>query len=139
MVLKIGERMGSTQEFMADPGLCYPRKMTPPAGTFLAKVRDGVVQLPPPLKRFCDASDWTLFRVVRRGENHLEIQPILADDISGISDEFQSSLSREGGLWIPAPVRALVGLGEQSVMMRAENGAIHIYLRKVFETLGFGP
>jgi hypothetical protein len=36
-------------------------------------------------------------------------------------------------------LRALVGLGEQSVMMRAENGAICIYLRKVFETLGFGP
>jgi hypothetical protein len=91
------------------------------------------------LKRFCDASDWTLFRVVRRGGNHLEIQPVLGDDISGISDDFQSSLSREGGLWIPAPMRALVGLGEQSVMMRAENGALHIYLRKVFETLGFGP
>jgi len=113
--------------------------MTPPSGTFLAKVRGGVVQLPPPWKRFCDASGWTLFRIARRGENCLEMQPVLPDDISGISDEFQSSLSPEGGLWIPAPLRALVGLGEQSVLMRAENGAIHIYLRKVFETLGFGP
>jgi hypothetical protein len=113
--------------------------MTPPTGTFLAKVRDGAVQLPPPLKRFCEASEWTLFRVVRRDENCLQIEPILHDDISGISDEFQSSLSPEGRLWIPAPLRALVGLGEQSVMIRAENGAIRIYLRKVFETLGFGP
>jgi hypothetical protein len=30
-------------------------------------------------------------------------------------------------------------MGEQSVMMRIEDGAIGIYLRKVFETLGFGP
>jgi hypothetical protein len=113
--------------------------MTPPSGTFLAKVRDGAVQLPPPLKRFCEASEWTLFRITRRDENCLQIGPILPNDISGISDEFQSSLSPEGRLWIPAPLRAMVGLGEQSVMMRAENGAIHIYLRRVFETLGFGP
>lgn len=113
--------------------------MTPPAGTFLAKVRDGAVQLPPPLRLFCEASQWTLFRVAREDANRLEIQPILPGDTSGISDEFQSSLSPDGRLWIPAPLRALVGLGEQSVMMRAEKGAIHIYLRKVFETLGFGP
>jgi hypothetical protein len=113
--------------------------MIPPHGTFLAKVRNGAVELPPPLRRFCEASQWTLFRVIRHDENCLEIQPVLPDDISGISDEFQSSLSPEGRLWIPAPLRALVGLGEQSVMMRAENGAIHIYMRKVFETLGFGP
>lgn len=113
--------------------------MTPPAGTFLAKVREGAVQLPPPLKRFCEASEWTLFRFVRQDKNCLRIQPILPDDILDISDEFQSSLSPEGCLWIPAPLRELVGLGEQSVMMRAENGGINIYLRKVFETLGFGP
>jgi hypothetical protein len=113
--------------------------MTPPKGTFLAKVRDGAVQLPPPLRRFCNDSDWTLFRVARRDENCLEIRPILPDEASEIAGDFQSSLSPEGSLWIPAPLRALVGLGEQSVMMRAENGAICIYLRKVFETLGFGP
>ena len=113
--------------------------MTPPAGTFLAKVRDGAVQLPPPLKRFCEASGWTLFRIARQDANCLEIRPILPDDSSGISDEFQSSLSPDGRLWIPAPLRSLVGLGEQSVMMRAENGSILIYLRGVFETLGFGP
>jgi hypothetical protein len=113
--------------------------MTPPAGTFLAKVRDGAVQLPPPLKRFCEARDWTLFRVALQNENCLEIRPILRDELSDVDGDFQSSLSPEGRLWIPAPVRALAGLGEQSVMMRAENSAIHIYLRKVFETLGFGP
>ena len=124
---------------MKFPPPCYPRQMAPPSGTFLAQVRDGAVQLPTPLKRFCEVSEWTLFRVVRNDENCLKIQPILPGDISGISDEYQSSLSPEGRLWIPAQLRALVGLGEQSVMMRAENGAIHIYLRKVFETLGFGP
>jgi len=113
--------------------------MTPPSGTFLAKVRDGAVGLPPPLKRFCEASKWSLFRVAQQDENSLLVQPILPDDDSIVSGEFQSSLSPEGILWIPAPLRVLVGLGEQSVMMRAENGAIHIYLRKVFETLGFGP
>jgi hypothetical protein len=33
----------------------------------------------------------------------------------------------------------MVSLGEQSVMMRVESEGIGIYLRKVFETLGFGP
>jgi hypothetical protein len=119
--------------------------MNPPTGTFLAKVRGGAVQLPPPLKRFCEGNDWTLFRVERRDRDRLEIRPILPDDLSGgdplsgVADEFQSSLSADGHLWIPSPLRALVGLGEQSVMMRVENGAIEIYLRKVFETLGFGP
>ncbi len=125
--------------------------MTPPSGTFLARVREGAVQLPPPLKRFCDDSGWTLFRVERRNRNRLELQPILPDEpavfddpsgsglLTGMTDEFQSSLSPEGRLWIPAPLRLLVGLGEQSVMMRVENGAIEIYLRGVFETLGFGP
>lgn len=113
--------------------------MTPPSGTFLAKVRDGKVELPPPLRRFCEESGWTLFRIQRTGGSRLEIKPILPDDLSGLSEEFQSCLSPEGRLWIPAPLRAMVGLGEQSVMMRAEKGAIGIYLRNVFETLGFGP
>jgi hypothetical protein len=33
----------------------------------------------------------------------------------------------------------MVGMGEQSVMMRIEKGSIGVFLRKVFETLGFGP
>jgi hypothetical protein len=113
--------------------------MNPPSGTFLAKVRNGAVQLPPPLKKFCEASQWTLFRVERRDAHCLQMLPILPHDPAGLGDDFHSSLSPEGHLWIPGPLRALVGLGEQSVLLRVENDSINIYLRKVFETLGFGP
>ena len=115
------------------------RSVTPPAGTFLAKVRDGAIQLPPPLKRYCDASEWTLFHVVRHGDDRLEIHPIAPEENADVTADFYSSLTPDGRLWIPAALRDLVALGEQSVMMRVEGGGIGIYLRKVFETLGFGP
>ena len=38
--------------------------MTPPAGTFLAPVRNGAIRLPPPLKQYCEAEGWSLFRFV---------------------------------------------------------------------------
>jgi hypothetical protein len=113
--------------------------VTPPAGTFLAKVRDGLIQFPAPIHAWCEAAGWTLFRVEFVDGNRLEIAPVLSDDEKDIPDGFRSSLSRDGRLWMPAMLRGLVGLGEQSVMMRLENDGIGIYLRKVFETLGFGP
>ena len=113
--------------------------MTAPAGTFLAKVRDGSVQLPPPLKRYCDASEWTLFRIVLKDGDVLEVFPVLAHETTDVMSEFHSSLTPDGRLWIPGTLRELTALGEQSVMMRIEDGAIRIFLRKVFETLGFGP
>ena len=113
--------------------------MIPPAGTFLARVRDGAVQLPPPLKSYCDASEWTLFRVMPLDDHRLEIRPVPQDENADITSGFYSSLTADGRLWIPSALRHAVSLGEQSVMMRLENGAIGIYLRKVFETLGFGP
>lgn len=113
--------------------------VTPPAGTFLAKVRNGLIQFPGPIHKFCEAAGWTLFRVEIVDDHRLEILPVLGDDDTDIPDEFNSSLSGDGKLWIPAVLRSLVGLGEQSVMMRIEGDGIGIYLRKVFETLGFGP
>jgi len=121
--------------------------VNPPPGTFLAKVREGVIQLPPPLKRFCEASGWTLFAVSMRDHSSLELRPILPDDNAAdpiVTDTLQdslpySSLSDEGKLWIPASIRGPLRLGEQSVMMRIEGDVMAVYLRKVFETLGFGP
>jgi hypothetical protein len=110
--------------------------MAPPAGTFLAPVRNGVIQLPPPLKLYCDAAGWSLFRFVVTGEDHVTMQPVLPEDSA---TPFHASLGPDGRLWIPAELRQTVSLGEQSVMLRVENGAIHMYLRKVFETLGFRP
>jgi bifunctional DNA-binding transcriptional regulator/antitoxin component of YhaV-PrlF toxin-antitoxin module len=69
----------------------------------------------------------------------LEISPVMPDNNSDVMSEYHSSLSIEGRLWIPRALRELVSLREQSVMMRIEGGAIRIYLRKVFRTLGFGP
>ncbi|HZL57446.1 MAG TPA: hypothetical protein VFC21_10210 [Bryobacteraceae bacterium] len=116
--------------------------MTPPGGTFLAKVSGGAVQLPPPVKRYCEASEWSLFRVRSTDDHRLELQPVRGEggcDFSDDSSAYLSALAPDGRLWIPAPLRTTVGMGEQSVMMRVENGVIAIYLRKVFETLGFGP
>jgi hypothetical protein len=113
-----------------------------PTGTFMAKVRGGAIEFPPPIRRFCDGNQWTLFRVVLLDEDRLEIQPVLPDDNSDFDNGYQatlSSLSPDGRLWIPVALRELISLGEQSVMMRVEEDVIRIYLRNVFKTLGFGP
>ena len=111
----------------------------PPAGAFMAKVRNGVIQFPPPLKTWCDSEGWNLFRLVRRSDDLLRIDPVLLSDVLDVTEEFCASLQPEGGLWIPEELRRLVALRDQSVMMRVEDGGIGIYLRKVFETLGFRP
>jgi hypothetical protein len=118
-----------------------------PAGTFLAKVRGGVIHFPPPIRNFCQNRSWTLFHVVMLDDDRLKILPVMpgegqkreGEGDADILSEHHSSLSEDGQLWIPLALRELVNLGEQSVMMRIEDGAIQIYLRKVFKTLGFGP
>ena len=110
--------------------------MTPPAGTFLAKVRNGAIQLPPPVKQYCEAMSWSLFRIAVMEANHLTMEPVFSGDPA---TDFQASLDADGKLWVPAELRQAVSLGEQSVMLRIEQGAVHVYIRKVFETLGFRP
>jgi hypothetical protein len=105
----------------------------------MAKVRGGAIEFPPPIRRFCEANGWTLFRVAMLDDDRLEIQPVLPEDNSEFNNIYCSSLSPEGRLWIPITLREMVSLGEQSIMMRVEEGVIRIYLRKVFKTLGFGP
>ena len=110
--------------------------MDAPTGTFIARVRDGAIHLPPLLFAWCKAENWTLFHFRVVSEDQLVAMPVLPDDAE---TEFQSSLDMEGMLWIPANVRALIDLHEQSVMLRIEGGAISVYLRKVFDTIGFRP
>jgi hypothetical protein len=110
--------------------------MIAPTGTFLAPVRNGAIQLPPPLKVYCEAEGWSLFRFLVTGKDQVTMQPVLPED-SAL--DFHASLGSDGRLWIPAALRQTVSLDEQSVMLRVENGAINMYLRKVFETLGFRP
>jgi hypothetical protein len=113
--------------------------MTPPAGTFMAPVRKGAIQFPPPFRQFCEAEGWDLFRILVAGEDHLILQPVLAGDVTDATPGFQASFTPDGKLWIPIELREAVSLGEQSVMMRAGDSVIHVYLRKVFDTLGFRP
>lgn len=117
--------------------------MLPPAGTFLAKTRDGAIQFPPPLRAWCQAEQWDLFRVVQADADRLILEPVLSnhsgDEEPALVDGYCSSLSADGKLWIPVKLRESVSLSEQSVMMRIEDGTIGIYLRKVFDTLGFRP
>jgi hypothetical protein len=110
--------------------------MTIPAGTFLAPVRNGAIRLPPPFQRYCEAESWSLFRFDVIDQNHLTIHPVLPTDSSV---DFHASLSPEGFLWVPLGLRNILALKEQSVMLRIEAGAIHVYIRKVFDTLGFRP
>ena len=113
--------------------------MIAPAGTFLAPVRNGSIQLPPPLKLYCEAEGWNLFRFVVTDDVHLTMHPVLPENKEDTATPFHASLGPDGRLWIPAELRKTVSLGEQSVMLRVENGVINMYLRKVFETLGFRP
>ena len=91
--------------------------------------------MPPPLKEYCEALGWSLFRFEVVDHDHVTIYPVLKDERA----EFHASLSPDGKLWIPVELRESVALGEQSVMLRAEDGVIRMYIRKVFETLGFRP
>jgi hypothetical protein len=110
--------------------------LIPPAGTFLGPVRNGAIRIPGPLKEYCDAESWSLFRFDIVDKDHLTMHPVLPRDSSA---DFHASLTADGSLWIPAGLRQSLALGEQSVMLRIENGAIHVYIRKVFDTLGFRP
>jgi len=110
--------------------------MEAPAGTFIAQMRDGAIQLPPMLLAWCRAQSWTLFHFRVAGEDQVIMLPVLAEDSDS---RFQASLGSDGTLWIPADIRAMVDLHGQSVMLRVEGGGISIYLRKVFDTLGFRP
>ena len=124
-------------------GVLLSRSVAPPAGTFIAKVRAGAIRFPPPLKAYCDAEGWDLFRVLPGDSDHLLLEPVMAsrpdEDERELIDGFCSSLSADGQLWIPGALRQSVSLLEQDVMMRIENGTIGVYLRKVFDTLGFRP
>jgi hypothetical protein len=110
--------------------------MNTPTGTFIARVRNGAIQLPPLLFAWCKAQKWTLFHFRVVSEDQLIMMPVLQDDAGS---NFQASLDTEGTVWIPGDIRALIDLHEQSVMLRVEGGAISVYLRKVFDTLGFRP
>jgi hypothetical protein len=94
---------------------------------------------------YCEAEGWDLFRVVPGDRDRLVLEPVCptepdaAEFEPDVADGFCSSLSADGRLWIPAELRDSVSLLEQSVMMRIENGAISVYLRKIFDTLGFRP
>ena len=108
---------------------------TPPAGAFMAKVRAGCIQFPLPMKAWCKSEGWDLFRVIFRGNDLLRLDPVLSrDNIDAGADadidaaEFCSSLQPDGQLWIPLTMRNLVSLGEQSVMMRLEDGGLNAIL-----------
>jgi len=92
--------------------------------------------MPPPLYAFCQTENWTLFHFRIVDDDQLAMLPVLPEHSA---NEFHASLDSQGTLWIPANVRELIDLKEQSVMLRVEDGAISMYLRKVFETLGFRP
>jgi hypothetical protein len=113
--------------------------MTAPAGTFLADVRDGLIHLPSPIRNFCEVKGWTLFRLTTLDHDRLEIHPILPGDQDDVTEELCCCLSAEGQLWIPAAMRESVTLGDQMVMVRIEQGSLRVYLRRVFDTLGFRP
>ena len=67
---------------------------------------------------------------------HLDFVPLVIGDAA---ETFHASFTPDGLLWIPAELRQSVDLSEQSVMLRVQDGGIHVYIRKVFETLGFRP
>lgn len=92
--------------------------------------------MPPLLFAWCRAQSWTLFHFRVVSEDQLIMMPVLPEDSES---KFQASLDSEGRLWIPSDIRAMIDLHEQSVMLRIEGDAISVYLRKVFDTLGFRP
>ncbi len=69
--------------------------MTAPVGTFIARVLDGGIQLPPAIHSYCGAAGWTLFRFVVMDRNHLVMRPVLGEAAAGV---FHASLGGAGRL-----------------------------------------
>ncbi len=105
----------------------------------MGRVRNGTLDMPLGVCKFCAANEWTLFRVLPLDDHRIELQPVLADEDTDGDEDFVSSLSSDGKLWIPGSVREIVGLKEQSVMVRVEGRCVRLYIGHVFETLGFRP
>ncbi len=116
-----------------------PEQVVAPEGTFMGRVQSGTLQMPAPVHRYCMANTWTLLRTVPLNDHCIELQPVGPEEDADGDEDFVASLSADGKLWIPGAVRQVVGLKEQSVFVRVEGGVVRLYLRKVFETLGFGP
>jgi hypothetical protein len=112
--------------------------MTAPVGTYLARVREGSMAVPAAIAEYAADQGWTLFRFVVIDRDRVVIRPVLPEGAHDLG-EFHACLEADGKLWVPVQLREHVQLGEQSVMLRVEDGAISMYLRKVFETLGFRP
>lgn len=104
--------------------------MTVPEGNYLARVRKNAIEFPPPIRRFCEEQCWDRFEVLILDKDHLVLRP----DPDG-----PAMLNSESKLPLTAAIAQASQLGEQSVMLRIEDGLIHVAVRKVFETLGFRP
>ena len=104
--------------------------MTVPEGNYLARVRKNAIEFPPPIRRFCEEQCWGRFEVLVLDKDHLVLRP----DPDGTA-----MLNSESKLPLTEAIAQASQLGEQSVMLRIEDGLIHVAVRKVFETLGFRP
>ena len=113
--------------------------MQPPAGTFLATTTDDRVQLPPAIVAFLRESQWTEVLVTSSAAD--EVITIYPIPYLGVSVEtgFTSEMTADGVIAIGDQNRRTVGLNGQGVMVRVESDILRIYLRRVFQTLGFRP
>ena len=59
--------------------------MTPPVGTFIARVMDGGIELPPAIHAYCGVAGWTLFRFVVVDRNHMVMRPVLTSTMACVS------------------------------------------------------
>ena len=51
--------------------------VTEPIGTYLSRVHNGSMQLPPAIAEYCQAAGWSLFRFLITDKDHVTIRPVL--------------------------------------------------------------
>ena len=106
--------------------------------TYLAQTKADRIQLPPAIAEQVRNSGWLDIMIAADdGNESLTAYPIPHPNAP--AEGHTTQLDAQTGLCIGDKLRKQVNLDGQNVMVRFEGDALKIYLRRVFQTLGFRP
>lgn len=106
--------------------------------TYIAKTEGDRLQLPPAIADYVRRAEWLDILVSPdSGAECITLFPLPHPDAPPTG--FTTRLEPGGALHLSPEVCRLLRLDGQSVMVRVEGDVIRVYLRRVFQTLGFRP
>ena len=106
-----------------------------PVGTYIARTEDDIIHLPSPVADYVVEAGWQRVRVVP-GDESVTIVPLPSPDAAGGHD---AEVEAGGLVRIGSALQRQLGLEGQHVMVRFEGDTLRVFVRRVFQTLGFRP